>query len=229
MANDNEKSALVLTATFLVPVFFWTGVLFASLLQLHEKRVELLISFGAAVGTISAVIVALSVGKRQVAAALDAVERSHLIAARLKQQSFLAVAEAAYQHAEMVRKLFSYAEPRRTFELQNGYHKVTTDVITNALERVPVHEIGIAAGIAPLLRLQYRFGFLHQAIVNYQTDPQRNPDLLIKHQAADTPQRQAWNRTLLEQGQTVYANNVLDHVDRIAEDYLECARALASV
>jgi hypothetical protein len=41
------------------PGFFLTGVLFAAVLQLYEKMVELLISFGAAVGTIAIVIVAL--------------------------------------------------------------------------------------------------------------------------------------------------------------------------
>jgi hypothetical protein len=229
MDRDGEKSALVFTATFLIPAFFWTGVLFASVLQLHEKIVELLISLGAAVGTVSAVIVALSVGKRQVAAALDAVERSHLIAVRVKQQSILAVAEAAFRHSEVVRQIFACPEPQRTQALLNEYHKVTTDVIIAALDRVPAHDVGIATGIAPFLRLRYRFDILHGTIVDYQTKPKQTADLANLRESHPTPEMQKQIRGLIEGDQVVRAESVVRQLNLIATDYQACKTALASI
>lgn len=170
-----------------------------------------------ALGTISAVVVALSVGKRQVKAALDAVEHSHLLEEKARQEDILAVAEAGYKHSEMVRAIFTVAEPARSSRLFNEYHVVTTNVIVDALERIPAHELGLAEGIPALLRLRFRFPILRQAIEEYGSvgiiDSFTSPETVLQRRSAKA------------EAQDVHAKNVFTQLDVIRDDYRELMKA----
>lgn len=119
-----------------------------------------------AIGSISAIVGALWINERQTKAALASVERAQLLVDSAKRKSFLAIAKTANEYAERIGKAISSDEVKS--RMHSSHNSTMANGITQALTRIPVHEIGSHEGVTALLYLLHNFSLLNQATEEFK-------------------------------------------------------------
>jgi hypothetical protein len=231
--NGDENSLLhtlkptnaAMTVAVLVTgsVAFWCGVLFANIFPgFKEEPAKLLIDTAVAVGTIGAVVVALTVGRQQVNAALRAVRDAHSLEVQSRKEGIVAVGEAANAFANMIDELLSGPElnhPTCCANLRTVYDKSIVDGINFALKAAPAHEISTRDGVLALVSLRQRFDSLWQLVDLYLEHPEKDPEVrkeLLNYPGSDGAlDRVAYIKSV----RNVRAVNVRNQIQGIARAY----------
>jgi len=183
-----------------------------------------LASWVQAIGSIMAIVAAIVIGAYQSWATRKAVVDAQQLKEGASQRSIMAVADAAYSHAQRIGEAME--KPDEPIVLYQVYDKSIVDGVVRALTDAPVYEVGSRDGILALLSLRDQFVFLGIAIEAFIAGPAKDPhmrralDTLME--PADGPQRMA----VVKQGKTVLARNVSVHLDKIRDDYSSLKRVL---
>lgn len=168
-----------------------------------------------AFGSILAIGIAYLVGAKQSRAAIDAVTAAQRAATETRTQGQFAVVEAAHTLAEQIRGAMRYEDP--SIALLAVYNKIVTQRLAQALERIPVHEVGTEAGVGAILSMANQFVLIEAALETYIAGPSKHP-VIGKHldEYSGDAVTQA---SIIKNGTAVLIKNVGVHLDRIAKDY----------
>jgi hypothetical protein len=127
-----------------------------------------------AFGSIAAIGGAYWIGKQQARFAENLrIERT--------KKAILGIGDLALERANLIAALLSLNEDRLSdhdmvlarVRLLSQYHKSMSDGVIGAIESIPFAEVGSAKAIAALQGLQLQFGFLDQAITNFNRGPEK--------------------------------------------------------
>lgn len=175
-----------------------------------------------ACGSILAIGIAYLVGAKQSSAAIEAVTAAQNAVTASRKRGQFAVIEAARTFAEQIREAMRDEDP--SIGLLAVYNKIVTQRLAQALERIPVHEVGSEAGVRAILSMANQFVLLEAALETYLAGPSRHP-VIGKHlgQYAHDPRTQA---DIAKNGKAVLKKNVEVHLGRIAEDHEEVRAAM---
>jgi hypothetical protein len=204
-------------------VAFWCGVLFANIFPgFNEKPATLLIDTAVAVGTIGAVVVALTVGRQQVNAALRAVRDAHSLEVQSRKEGIVAVGEAANSFADAIGKFLSDSELdhlTRCLNLLSIYDKSIVEGIVLALKAAPAHEISSRDGVLALVSLRQQFDLLWQKVDQYLEHPAKDPEIHKALAEYPDPGDTLARTMLVKQARDIRARNVLNQIQGIARAY----------
>ena len=218
-----QNAALMLTVLLCVPVSFWVGVLFANIFPgLNERAVHFLIDTAVAIGTIGAVVVALTVGKQQARAAMQAVREAHSLDAKGRKEGIVSVGEAAHAFAERIDRIFSTPGIEHlvlSAQLYNIYDKSIVEGIAFALITAPAHEIGSREGVLALVLLRQQFDLLWKTVDKYLENPWDDPDSRKSLESYPDPGGNEERAKMFKQIKDARANNVRLRIRTIASAY----------
>jgi hypothetical protein len=170
-----------------------------------------------AFGSIAAIGIAYLVGAKQSRAAIEAVNETQRSALEDRRRGHFAVADAAYEVAAELWAVMQSESPRE--RLPFVYVPVVTQRLTKSLDRIPVHEVGSANGVAGVLSLVTQFGLLEVALERYLAGPFKDPEIQ-RHLAQYSEAHDNKVRDQIRDGaDKAFAHNVRVHLKRIAVDY----------
>lgn len=175
-----------------------------------------------AFGSILAIGIAYLVGAKQSRAAIDAVTAAQNAVAETRKRGQFAVVEAAHTLAEQIRGAMRYEDP--SIALLSVYNKIVTQRLAQALERIPVHEVGAEAGVGAILSMANQFVLLEAALETYIDGPSRHP--VIGKQLDAYSGDAVTQANIAKSGKAALIKNVEVHLDRIAKDHREVRAAM---
>lgn len=143
-------------------------------------------------------------------------------AAKARRATIFAIAEAAHAHTQSIRAAVDSLDWKTgsNIEIYKVYHKSVIEGVAQALQRVPIHEIGTSKGVLALLSLTNQLIFLGSAVEELIGGPYRHPEMskTLKSIAEKDYER---HQKLLETSYSVLKHNVTIHLDQIDRDYEE--------
>ncbi|KVQ12441.1 hypothetical protein [Burkholderia ubonensis] len=183
-----------------------------------------------AVGSIAAIAGAVWIGERQAKKAREAAMAQVAEAALVKRKSAIAIVDAAYARAEIIRETMSLQDIDSVrVALYSTYDRSILDGLVRALQSIPMHEVGSSQAVAELLLFTDQFTFLARAIQIFLDGPTRDPDIgpeIEKYLKGDRDDRRA-GAELRANVIEVYRGNTIRHLDAIGRHHAEFSLALA--
>lgn len=221
--EDCEARTLI---ALVVGVGFGVVIGIATLAAAHPVfQSEHWASWVQAVGSIAAIGGAYWIGKQQARFAENLrIERT--------RKAILGIGDLALERANLVAGLLSLNEVKLSdsgmlmagARLMSEYHKSLSDGVISAIESIPFAEVGSAKAIAALQGLQLQFGFLDQAITNFNGGPE-NHEMLAKILKQLEPGKPEYIFHK-EQMQEALRSQVRDRIKYIKRHYDELVQSL---
>ncbi|MBP1317110.1 hypothetical protein [Herbaspirillum sp. 1130] len=131
----------------------------------------------------------------------------------------VAVAEAAYTHAQNIRAAISRSDFERaelSISLWDAYDRPIIEGIVRALQSVPLHELGRRDAVITMLALTDQMVFLGRAVEILIKGPAQDPELSTALEAASDSKMR---RALFTHSFGVLALNVTTHLAQIDQCY----------
>ncbi|APZ02709.1 hypothetical protein NX871_12975 [Burkholderia thailandensis] len=175
-----------------------------------------------AIGSIAAIVGALWVAERQAKGAIESIKMQVARAAQDRRDSAVAIADAAWERAEMIRSTMSIADVNAVrVELYKTYDRSIIDGLVRALQGIPMHEIGSSKGVSELLLLIDQFTFLARSIQVFFDGPMRDPEVgpNIEQYLNGSAEDRKIGHDMHAQVVEVYRGNVYQHLNAIREHY----------
>lgn len=170
-----------------------------------------------AVGSLAALYVAFTVGKRQADAAIAAATEGFRRQDESRRKSIMAIAGAAMTQAGKIEKSFEKGTPAdMRQELYFTYDQTIVDGMVRAITNVPFHEVGSSDGVIALLSMGDQFVFLGKAMKVFLDGHFSDPLAMEALKGIDDLN---YKRKVIETWDTARVSNAKRHLDQIKKDY----------
>ena len=182
-----------------------------------------------AVGSIGAIAGAFWIADRQSKTAIEAIKLEAGQAARDKRTSAIAIVDAAFERARVIRASIEGIDPMDAkSNLYITYDKSITEGLVRALSGIPMHEIGSSKAVASLLLFTDQFTFLDRAIEKFHAGPLKDPDVgpEIEKYWGGTPEDRKIGDDMHNRVREVLQGNILVHLNAIGGHYNDFSEAL---